>query len=1426
MGEATNDHAPLVAVRAMQKSVRSVLLKKLRTDPKFFQRNTTYVYKIFQTDTTPIGGNGKVWKGRVMAWKDTIKRWTVIFDGVCEYCEEPDDQELDLDVELMKDLVLDFEDAPKALGLKIPHIIVRAEEASWLEDKATMLLLQQHSNHPTIVDASLVTDLSIDAEEISPPIVASPCGSTIASTTPPMSPVLPPESTCNDKEWSDEDNDWMLSIPVHCLRLLMEDPQIRVIPQCTNQRRGKKQSYMAMTDVATKDKYNSNRLPTCTSTSKVAPNFITLTRTDTIQRDSAGDQWYFKAKAICSICVQYGRRLRSKAGRSNSWSNDGKVENVPDGGRNKGCWFELRCMHHHSKSVNHKNCVLLQKAHMEHIRVQRVRGNVGNDSPSIDQDSPTPTSVFTQQQTVVGQQRSSTESIASIHVPRTNRNGSTRTIVSTRNEDSASPHLNRTDGQTAVTLHGRVATQLAAIFKVVVGYTGRYGHPLSSVPNLFSLCHDVRSMDVATNAYHQNKYAGAEIMQFMAKCLDEHVRQEIAQSSWISFSADGSTDRTTTHHLIVYVYYLYRGKLNCAYLDVVDCGGSALHITTAVLKTLGPHLSRKLVGGSCDGASVMLGSTRGGGKNNVRALLQQRFPWLILIHCTAHRQALCSEEAAKVPFVASLCESVQSLATLMSFSYVKRLAFLEWACLTDEKALKHARIHKIRWLSRGQAFENITRALLTNLLMVQDLYMKEKSVQQRRAARQDAAQARSGATVDEDDDCDTTGCEKSKALLKCGEAVLTTNFYLGIGVINAALNKQNRFNKVFQSSNTPATFIKTMLDTIIEELTEEYLNNDDVLTWNTMTKSKDGRLIIDKPLKEVVDTLVFTRDHAKVVVCAETTNTEEVALTLALPRKGTSPTTSKRHALQALKDGVQMYVRQIIHCMNVSFPQEALSFWKHMHNIQVNRISNELEFGIAEVRFFAQHFSGPREVTKHALIDGFMEGDRISVSKPLDGANVEWVVGGRVVQDWPATVLRVDYEDDDEHTTWTELDFVFDTIGDVGGEKMTHMKPGVHYEFTNITKESIPGPIVKEDLLKEWPDFANLVYAMRRSRRWDKDGHSLLAAIIDRSDHNPLMVYPQCITLLELISVFPSNATACEVGFSACNRLKGAYQSAMDRTNLAAKLRVYMAFNHFGYHEQVLTSNTDYTPYCNRYYNELNQKRASSSLYHSQARFMWKASHTQPQDKLPLAMQLATAKAKIIAMTTRNTKLKRLHSDGQVKLQHFEAQAQSLRKRLRVSQENARSTTFQPSMASIFPRVPIVDESAQARSNSVHDETRVDEAKDDEAEDCETEYYEDDDEANVAEDYEDDEANVPTAHEDEAHEEQQDLVQGSNAHNALALDDDEELDHDGEPNNDEDSGPVRHLFNELRDERQQQEAQRRLLESGTTIVEETTHGSF
>ena len=198
-------------------------------------------------------------------------------------------------------------------------------------------------------------------------------------------------------------------------------------------------------------------------------------------------------------------------------------------------------------------------------------------------------------------------------------------------------------------------------------------------------------------------------------------------------------------------------------------------------------------------------------------------------------------------------------------------------------------------------------------------------------------------------------------------------------------------------------------------------------------------------------------------------------------------------------------------------------------------------------------------------------------------------------------------------------------------------------------------------------------------------------------------------------------------------------------------------------------------------------------------------------------MQLATAKAKIIAMTTRNTKLKRLHSDGQVKLQHFEAQAQSLRKRLRVSQENARSTTFQPSMASIFPRVPIVDESAQAGSNSVHDETRVDEAEDDEAEDCETE------------DYEDDEASVAEAHEDEAHEEQQDLVQGSNAHNALALDDDEELDHDGEPNNDEDSGPVRevrHLFDELRDERQQQEAQRRLLESGTTIVEETTHGSF
>ena len=992
------------------------------------------------------------------------------------------------------------------------------------------------------------------------------------------------------------------------------------------------------------------------------------------------------------------------------------MENIPSSG-NKGSWFELRTFHIHADLQLHKDSV----------KIKAQKRQEAQERAELQQHVlTTATTPSAEHGRTVG-----------------------RTTVRTVTARTTRPPGEHED---ALVLKGRDIDQAVAHFKVVVGFIGRHGHPVSDASHLFSLCHEVRSMDVATNLFKQTRHEASNIIMFMAKCLDEQIRQEISASSYLSFSADGSTDRTTSHHLIVYVYYLHRGRLCCAYLDVVDCGGSAVNITNAVLKVLGPKLSSKLVGGSCDGASVMLGSTTGGGKNNVRALLQQRFPWLILIHCTAHRQALVNEHAAKVPFVADLCDGVQALATLMSFSYLKRQIFLEWACLTDEAQLKHARIHKIRWLSRGQAFENLTRTMLTNLVMLQDMQSKEAAIQQKRAARRAQARARAQGSgsryVDEEEDQDKE--EKVKALMRCAELVLTTNFFFGVPLVNAILNKMNRFNKVFQSPKTPATHIKTMLDTIISELTSEYLSNSDVLSFKTMTKSKDGKVILNKTIREIVEDeqrpVVFLRDHAKIVVREETDLTEEVALTLHYESKGTSPAASKQKCLTALQEGVQRYVRQIVHCMEVSFPQDVMTYWKHMHNIQVDRIRAEESFGIEAVTFFAAHFSGEHMVTKHCLIDGIHNGDTLMVGKERINSTEQWDIGGRAVQDWKAKVLDVEYETEDP-TTANKLTVQFEIHQDsgVGGEVITFI-PGTDRSVTNVSKIQVTGPINAFQLLQEWFDFCQLVCTLHDTPEYkcpSGGAEPLLHTIIDRD--GPCCAYPECQTLFELISVFPSNATACEVGFSACNKLKSAKQSDMGIAQLAAKMRTYMAFHEYGYHKKVLTVNTNYEPYCQRYHAETKDQR--STFF---SRQQWRTSFQQPQDKLPLARKLGRAKRSINSLTSENKALKRkceelearsLVQDEQVTclktqvraLRHYRP-TNERRARQRVATSMPETSVEQPSVAQIFvrrtttPNADEQDDEEDSKHGDEEDSAHSDDSEDNKEEDCEDSQNEEDNE--------------------------------------------------------------------------------------------------
>ncbi|CAI5535877.1 unnamed protein product [Closterium sp. Naga37s-1] len=134
---------------------------------------------------------------------------------------------------------------------------------------------------------------------------------------------------------------------------------------------------------------------------------------------------------------------------------------------------------------------------------------------------------------------------------------------------------------------------------------------------------------------YYSRYAFGEFVEAMAEHLVARQLVDVKESAWYSLSFDESTDRARGKHLIVYVTF-ERGEAVVsqflALLSLERCDAAALYDTIVKCLWSKDMSMDKLVGVSTDGASVMTGS-----KNGVVALLRKRCPWLVAIHCVAHR---------------------------------------------------------------------------------------------------------------------------------------------------------------------------------------------------------------------------------------------------------------------------------------------------------------------------------------------------------------------------------------------------------------------------------------------------------------------------------------------------------------------------------------------------------------------------------------------------------------------------------------------------------------------------------------------------------------------------------------------------------------------------------------------------------------------
>jgi hypothetical protein len=219
---------------------------------------------------------------------------------------------------------------------------------------------------------------------------------------------------------------------------------------------------------------------------------------------------------------------------------------------------------------------------------------------------------------------------------------------------------------------------------------------------------------------------GKEITMHLSEAIARRQRDHLAISPFFTIQADGSTDKGKIKTLTIDVRYwdVAKQRVVTEFLGVVKCGGKATDITNKIADMLTkalPDWKRRLVGGSFDGASNMMGNVTG-----VQTQLKSICPWSVYIHCAAHRCALAlksatPENAEIEEFIdttlPALYNSIVNASTRSDFCKEQQVACNEPVSkpATDQNgAILPLQLVSTRWLSAAQAaarVREITRSV-------------------------------------------------------------------------------------------------------------------------------------------------------------------------------------------------------------------------------------------------------------------------------------------------------------------------------------------------------------------------------------------------------------------------------------------------------------------------------------------------------------------------------------------------------------------------------------------------------------------------------------------------------------------------------------------------------------------------------------------
>ncbi|XP_067660021.1 zinc finger protein 862-like [Haliotis asinina] len=220
-------------------------------------------------------------------------------------------------------------------------------------------------------------------------------------------------------------------------------------------------------------------------------------------------------------------------------------------------------------------------------------------------------------------------------------------------------------------------------------------------------CTSVKNLDVGGNATYRSRSLAEDIQEAIANTIMAQIIGDLKDAYCVAILIDENTDISVTGKLTVYVKFVDNDfNVRSHFLGNFDLGEKGADDITqkllAIFNDLDTDVKQILCFGS-DGASVMTRSV-----NGVAAQLRRSSPFLINIHCVAHRLAICtSQSAAKIDLMQHYKSTLTNLFYYFKGSSVRSSRLARLQELLNQPHSKVREMHDIRWFS----FYNVLEAM-------------------------------------------------------------------------------------------------------------------------------------------------------------------------------------------------------------------------------------------------------------------------------------------------------------------------------------------------------------------------------------------------------------------------------------------------------------------------------------------------------------------------------------------------------------------------------------------------------------------------------------------------------------------------------------------------------------------------------------------